>query len=143
MKRTITKSLALAVLMAALAPVPVWAQNVAAPATGGVNPTAPAMKAMPPQGATKNRAMAVRTGGKWRHRAHHRNMYWRSATTRQGTPGATGVAKTHGAFTPAANSAATGTAATTAKGHAVTNGTKNPAGGQHDKALHGKHKAST
>ena len=116
MRKSITSSLAMAMVMSALAPMALFAQN----ATPTI-PAAPkaAVQSVNPTGATMtNRAMANRNG-KWRHRNHHKNMYWRNAANNPAAMRSGGMATAGGMYRPT-NSAVTGAAVAKTNTNAAT-----------------------
>jgi hypothetical protein len=125
----------MAVVMSALAPMTLFAQNAA--------PTTPPAGAAVgnPTGAATSRPMVTRNG-KWRHRNHHRNMNmnWRNAGNGTGAMRGSGMPTTGAMYRPAKNASVNGAAATT-NANAATTATKTHHG-RHHKTMTEKQKST-
>ncbi len=142
MRKSIASSFAAALVVSALAPMTLFAQNTAAPttapaatATPGNSVTQPGMRKFNKSFTPGNRAMMTRNNGKWRNRQLHRTMpYGRHNGTNRANWGNTGAVSTATPTSPAINNGAAATTKQTATGAKRMNSTH--------KGHSGKHKAT-
>jgi hypothetical protein len=128
----------MAVVMSALGPMTLWAQN-AAPTTPTTPPAGAAVGN--PTGAATTRPMVTRNG-KWRHRNHHRNMNmnWRNANNGAGAMRVNGAPTTGRMYRPNKNPVMNGaTAAPNANAATTANKTHHS---RHHKATTEKSKST-